>query len=107
MEQVMWTQDYEDDIASDLSAFHRVDDPMTIDGPRYFMLAARLPAYTGVVAARVEKLRQDEREAGRSPHSAAQPHSTPEKPMRVSDDVALATLAAEGWAERSTTEERV
>lgn len=105
MEQIMWTQDYEDDIASDLSAFHRVDDPMSIDGPRYFLLAARLPAYAGVMAARVEKLRQDEREAGRAPHSAAQTRSTAESPSRVSDDVALAMLGGE-WAER-TTEERV
>jgi hypothetical protein len=44
--------DYLDDIASDLSAFHRIDDPSTLDGPRYFRLAWRLAAYQGVMQAR-------------------------------------------------------
>jgi hypothetical protein len=44
--------DYLDDIASDMSVFHRVDDVMTLDGPTFFRLAWRLPAYTGVMQAR-------------------------------------------------------
>lgn len=95
----MWTLDYEADIASDLSAFHRVDDPMTIDGPRYFSLATRLSAYAGVMAARAEKLRQDEREGGSAPHSPAQTGASGNAgPTRVSDDVAIASLA-DGWVE--------
>ncbi len=96
----MWVLDYEDDIASDLSVFHRVDDVMTLDGPRYFALAPLLAAYAGVMQARVIKLREDEKEGRSGAHSAARPMSTPERPSRVSDDVALATLALEGWAER-------
>ena len=102
----MWTIDYEADIASDLSAFHRIDDPMQIDGPRYFSLAIRLAAYAGVLAARVEKMRQDEREAGDGVHSAAVSRSTPERLARVDDDVALAMLA-DGWAEHVTEEREV
>lgn len=94
----MWTIDYEDDIASDLAAFHRVDDPMTIDGPRYFMLAVRLAAYTGVLAARAEKIRQDEREGVDGAHSPAQQRSTPDRPARVDDDVLMASLGP-GWIE--------
>jgi hypothetical protein len=45
--------DYLDDIASDLSVFHRIDDPYLLDGPRYFRLAWRLAAYQGVMQARV------------------------------------------------------
>ena len=97
----MWTIDYEADIASDLSAFHRIDDPMQIDGPRYFSLAIRLAAYSGVLAARAEKIRQDEREGVSGAHSAAQTHSTPARPARVDDDVLLATLA-DGWVEHVT-----
>lgn len=100
----MWTLDYEADIASDLSAFHRIDDPSTIDGPKYFSLAARLGAYTGVIQARVLAEREKEKEAGGMPSSASRGASTPEKPSRVSDDVALSMLALEGWAERSTEE---
>lgn len=101
----MWILDYEADIASDLSAFHRVDDPMTIDGPRYFSLATRLPAYSGVMAARMEKLRQDEEEGVGGAHGAAPSASSAERPSRVSDDVALSMLASEGWIEHTTTGE--
>lgn len=97
----MWTIDYEADIASDLSAFHRVDDPMQIDGPRYFSLAIRLAAYSGVLAARAEKMRQDEREGGSEARSAAQRTSTPAAPARVDDDVLIASLA-DGWVEHAT-----
>lgn len=99
----MWTLDYEDDIASDLSAFHRVDDPMQIDGARFFVLAVRLAAYSGVLAARVAKIHADEREAGSGAHGAAVSRSTPERLARVDDDVALAMLA-DGWAEHVTEE---
>lgn len=100
----MWTIDYEADIASDLSAFHRIDDPMTIDGPRYFMLAIRLAAYAGALAARAEKIRQDEREGVHGAHSAAQRTSTPEKPARVTDDALIASLG-DGWVEHVIEEE--
>jgi len=100
----MWTIDYEADIASDLSAFHRIDDPMTIDGPRYFSLAIRLAAYAGVLAARAEKIRQDEREGVSGAHGAAQHGSTPARPARVEDDVLIASLA-DGWVEHVIEEE--
>lgn len=45
--------DHLDDIASDLSAFHRVDDLYDLDGPTFFRLAFRLAAYAGVMQARV------------------------------------------------------
>ncbi|MGW3196351.1 hypothetical protein ACWDBD_17530 [Streptomyces sp. NPDC001118] len=44
--------DYLDDIASDMSVFHRIDDVTALDGPTFFKLAWRLPAYTGVMQAR-------------------------------------------------------
>lgn len=104
----MWTTEYEADIASDLSAFHRIDDPMTIDGPRYFSLAARLAAYSGVLAARAAKLHEDERKGASGAHSPAHggavARSTPEQPSRISDDAALAMLALDGWAEHEKEE---
>lgn len=99
----MWTLDYEADIASDLSAFHRIDDPMTIDGPRYFTLAIRLAAYAGVMAARAEKIRQDERDGVSGAHGGAQATSTASTPSRVRDDAALAMLAG-GWVEHTVEE---
>jgi hypothetical protein len=50
--QVAWMLDYLDDIASDLSAFHRIDDATALDGPTFLKLAWRLPAYTGVMQSR-------------------------------------------------------
>lgn len=102
----MWTLDYAEDIESDLSAIHRIDDPMTISGPRYFMLALRLTAYTGVMQARAEKVRQDERQDEREgvseAHTAA--HAAPSGNAgrtKVSDDVAIAQLS-DGWIDHVT-----
>lgn len=49
----MWTVNHLADIESDFSVFHRVDDPLSLSGPRFFRMAHRLPAYSGVLAARV------------------------------------------------------
>lgn len=102
MEQIVWIIDYEEDVASDLSAFHRVDDPMTLDAARYFSLAARLTAYAGILQARV----LHEREKGESaqPHAASGPAAAREPASRVSDDVALAMLAGDDWAPERVTE---
>lgn len=99
-EQIVWTLEYEDDIASDLSAFHRVDDPMTLDGPRYFSLAARLPAYAGILQARVvaEEREREKREGGPEARSSIGGSS----PQAVSDSAALAMLAADGSVELAT-----
>lgn len=51
--QVGWVLAHLDDVASDMSAFHRVDDITALDGPTLFKLAWRLPAYSGVVRALV------------------------------------------------------
>lgn len=49
----MWVVDHLADIESDFSVFHRVDDPLSLAGPEFFRKAYRLPAYPGVLAARV------------------------------------------------------
>lgn len=96
----MWIveDDREADIASDLSAFHRIDDPMQIDGPRYFSLAQRLTAYNGVMGAIAAERHRREQEGGRGAHSASQ--GTSSAPARVSEEVALAQLA-DGWLEHN------
>jgi hypothetical protein len=62
----MWVLDYLDDIESDMSAFHRVNDIYELDGPLFFSRAIRLPAYQGVLAARVaeEQERTNHRHGG-------------------------------------------
>lgn len=91
--------EHEADIESDLSAFHRVDDPMTLDGPRYFRLAFRLTAYAGVLAAKAYAESREERNGASEAYSAAPTASAPSaRASHVSDDVMLATLGEE-WVE--------
>lgn len=50
---MIWVLDHLEDIESDLSVFHRIEDPWSMPGPKFFRFALRLPAYAGVMAARV------------------------------------------------------
>ena len=91
----MWIveEEAEADVASDLSAFHRIDDVSTIDGPRYFSLAQRLSAYQGVRGAVLaERAARERQEGGGSGSSAPRGGVT-----RVSE--AEAVIAADGWIE--------
>lgn len=85
--------DYQEDIASDLAVFFRVDDPADLPAPLYFARAMRLGAYAGVMQARLHKL-QEEREAAYGGAAAG-------GVTRVADDEAvLQRLADEGWVDR-------
>jgi len=68
----MWIveEEAEADVASDLSAFHRINDVDAIDGPRYFSLAQRLTAYSGVRAAVIAERRYREEHGGSGAQSS-------------------------------------
>lgn len=86
----MWVLDYEADIESDLSAFHRIDDPMTVPAVRYFSLVLRLAAYTGALQARVaEERRERDGEQPTSHNPGGQQRQV------ISDSAALAMLGDE------------
>lgn len=51
--------DYLDDLESDFSAIHRVDDIYSLDGPRFFKFAYRMAAYKGVLQARIRAEQED------------------------------------------------
>ena len=55
-----WCLDHLDDIESDLSAIHRIDDMWAMDGPRFHRFARRLPAYRGAMRAVAERQARDE-----------------------------------------------
>lgn len=58
------------DIESDMSVFHRIDDARAMPAQRFIDLALRLPAYSGVMRRRLEKLAMDEdEENGTAPSS--------------------------------------
>lgn len=64
-----------------------MDDWRTLDGPRFFRLAVRLTAYTGVLQARA--LEERERSEGRGSTS---PGRAPDGPRHVDADVARTML---------------
>jgi hypothetical protein len=51
---VSWVTEYVQDIESDLSVFHRVDDVDQLTIRRYLMLAPRLSAYEGALRAKLK-----------------------------------------------------
>jgi len=52
--QLLWIIDYWEDAVSDLSVFHRVDDPLSLDGPTLAQRLVRLPHYRGALRGQVE-----------------------------------------------------
>jgi hypothetical protein len=58
----MWVLDHLDDLDADFLAIYGIDlDRSEISARRYFALAHRLTAYTGVMAARAEAEREEPR----------------------------------------------
>jgi hypothetical protein len=83
-----------DDIASDFSAFHHVDDITALPGPVFFRLAHRLGAYDGVMRLRSMMLarEQEPRPPQRTPAAAAPPQPRRRPPAGA---VTPETLASE------------
>lgn len=51
----MSNPDYRDDLESDFSVFHRVDDMYALDPGTFFSRAQRLQAYSGALAATAQR----------------------------------------------------
>jgi hypothetical protein len=85
-----WVLDHMDDVASDMSVFHRVDDPWSMPAPRFFAFAARLPLYGGAVHAALPRPTQP---AYAGPGNA----SPPDAPAQM--DVRQQALLAPDWIE--------
>lgn len=97
----MWVLDHLEDIDSDMSAFHRVDDAVsTLPAPLYFARAIRLGAYAGVMQARILEARQRE-QGGTSFNVGGRAGAANQGPAtKISDTAMLEQLANEGWVER-------
>jgi hypothetical protein len=55
-----WVLAYLDDVASDMSVFHRVDDITALSGRTLFRLATRLPAYEGAMRVRAQEAKDSD-----------------------------------------------
>lgn len=53
--QIAWTLHYLDDLRSDFSVLHRVDEIGEMPGPRFFAYCYRLSAYQGAIAAEARR----------------------------------------------------
>jgi hypothetical protein len=86
IQETAWVLGYQEDLDADFLAIYGIDlGDCDLSGPRYFALAHRLTAYTGVMAARAE----EEREQDSPPPSAetaaqARPASSPRDRQEVS-----------------------
>jgi hypothetical protein len=84
-------------VASDLSAFHGIRDAGEMEASEFFMLAMRLPAYTGALAAVAARQRQEQGGGTTSRRSASQPRyegSAPRYTPRTADSAPPATAAS-------------
>lgn len=84
----MWTLEYLDDLDADFLAWYGIDlEHDEISAPRFFALATRLFAYSGVMAARAE----NEREQDPAPRPVTkQTAPEAEKPSQYQSVAALA-----------------
>lgn len=94
----MWVAENLEDVKSDMSVLHRVDDISTLSAASFFPRAERLIAYKGVIRRRAldQQIREAEaRNAGRVTPTQGVMGRT-----EVPADVMLAEHARDGWAER-------
>jgi len=59
---VIWVLDHKYDLEADFRAFYHLDhrSMYRLDGPRFFALATRTMAFSGVMAARAAKIQADQ-----------------------------------------------
>lgn len=86
--------EYLPDLESDFSVFHRIDDIYSMPSARFFTFATRLPAYQGVLAARVMAEQEQQNPASR-PGPGIQPDRVIDAAREpVQDDPALAGIVS-------------
>lgn len=98
--------DHVDDIESDLSVFHRVDDMYAMPAPQLLRFALRLPAYAGVLRARIEAEAAAEHAGGRDSSTPSRgaggngrmqyDEPAPVTPLTVAQDPVLSSLISFG-----------
>lgn len=90
--------DHIDDIESDLSAIHRIDDMWSMEAGRFFRYATRLPAYRGVMRMVAEREVRD-RERRKEAQGLAGKEIVPVPAGELNKIDALGDLVAEGLIE--------
>lgn len=96
----MWILDNLEDVKSDMSVFHRVDDIAAMSARSFFPRAVRLGAYDGVVQFRA-KVKNAAAAAESTPtRPGAAPVYNPREVKTVPESVLFAEHENSGWLER-------
>lgn len=93
----MWTVENLEDVKSDMSAFHRVDDVATMPGSSFFPRVERLAAYKGIVQMRLRVAAVAEEQRFPATRGAT---ASPSQRQEVPESVMLAEHERDGWGER-------
>jgi hypothetical protein len=93
----MWVLYYLDDIRSDMSVFHRIDDIDKMPALKFFAYADRLVAYSGAVQMRMNAEAVQERQRLNG-NPVSSPHGTPGRNSEnvVNLETAMALPGARG-----------
>jgi hypothetical protein len=78
-----------------MSAIHRIDDAGEMEAAVFFSLISRLPAYDGVLAARIRAETQDDEPAPRRPAASASASNGYRKNRPSTADTAPAATGAQ------------
>lgn len=71
--RLLWVLEFEGEVASDLSAFHRVDNMWYMGSRRWALLVPRLYAYGGAVQLRLKAYKYDETATAPTHQPSARP----------------------------------
>lgn len=76
-QQIGWVLRHLDDLESDFSVFHRIDDMRAMPGPKFLKYAWRIAAYDGMMARRIEAQQDEPTPRPRPAESSGGPDPTP------------------------------
>jgi len=95
VEELLWVLDHLEDLDADFLAIYGIDLlEQEISAHRYFALAQRLTAYTGVMAARVEEERE-EQQSSRTPTRTSSTAPSTRQGAGESTEVSLTQFRAQ------------
>lgn len=101
--------DYLEDLESDFSVFHRVDDMYALPAEQFFALSVRMAAYSGALAARFRQEGERTPAAPQTPTRPTEPGGIPEVPLNqvqaVRDRIRQEQFAKFGQVEHITDDE--
>lgn len=80
------------DLEADFRAIYRIDDMRSLSGPRFFRLAWRVAAYSGVMAARVNAQADDDEQPARRGASTGQVERVEPTRTAIEADPILSSL---------------